>query len=129
MTTPMLVTAEMEQNFLDQLEYVVAGIARNSLTVNEDPTKDANLVMFHKATSFVNGNRWNTELGEQLQKRSFIGSPSFYVPEMIEDRIKNRFREMFPDEPTAVAVTNFANKAKDAQTFCRVMGALYKKKC
>ena len=40
--------ATMEENFFEQLEYVLAGIALNNLTVEEQATKDVATVTYKK---------------------------------------------------------------------------------
>ena len=68
-------SSEMNNNLEKQLEYVVAGIARNNLTVKEFALKDFHLLLLKKANNFVHDNRWQRELGEELKKRTHACMP------------------------------------------------------
>ena len=120
-------TQAMEEEFLEQLEYVVAGIALNNLTTEEQATKDVAAVTYKKGLDFVLNNRWQAELGEQLQKRTFVCFNHFFVPGIIENHMARRLLEKFEENTDMKSVQNFFDKGKDVQSFIRLQSAAYKK--
>ena len=119
--------ATMEENFFEQLEYVLAGIALNNLTVEEQATKDVATVTYKKGLDFVLNNMWLVELGEQFKKRTFVCFNHFFVPEIIESQINRRLVEKFQEKTDIKSVQIFYDKGKEVQSFIRLQNAAYKK--
>ena len=97
------------------------------MTTEEQATKDVAAVTYKKGLDFVSNNKWQAELGEQLQKRTFICFNHFFVPGIIENHLTRRLLEKFQENTDTKSIQNFFDKGKDVQSFIRLQSAAYEK--
>jgi hypothetical protein len=108
------------QNLISALEEAIIVIEGNKLTEGEK-MKKKELVkqLYFGARNYVQGNRFNVDLAEEILKRKFFFNPHFNI-EAIDEKMKNHLIEKFSlTDPSEKEAERIWNRFKEAQTYSR----------